>query len=116
MARGDADWVQDIVSADADIRDGTADMDYAAFLAKPAIARSVLYSIAVIGEAAKNISPEFKAVHPDIPWRAVASIRDRIVHEYFRTNTRRIWEVVKDDLDALENALGGQSNRPPPAP
>jgi len=67
MARGDAEWVQDIVPAIADIRADTIGMDYAAFLEKPAIARSVLYSIAVIGEAAKNISPEFKAAHPDIP-------------------------------------------------
>jgi uncharacterized protein with HEPN domain len=63
------------------------------------------YSIAVIREAAKNISPEFKAAHPDIPWRAIAGTRDRIVHEYFRTNTRRIWYVVADEIDALENAL-----------
>lgn len=67
--------------------------------------RSVLYSIAVIGEAAKNISDGFKAAHPDVPWRAVAGIRDKIVHEYFRTNTRRIWDVVADDIDALEAAL-----------
>jgi uncharacterized protein with HEPN domain len=116
MARGDQEWVQDIVSAVADIRADTAGMDYAAFLAKPVIARPVLYSIAVIGKAAKNISPKFKAAHPDIPWRAVASIRDRIVHEYFRTNTRRIWDVVTGDIDALETALGGQSNRPLSAP
>jgi uncharacterized protein with HEPN domain len=65
----------------------------------------VLYSIGVIGEAAKNISPAFKAAHPAIPWRAMAGMRDRIVHEYFRTNIRRIWDVVADDLDALEKAL-----------
>ena len=61
--------------------------------------RSVLYSIAIIGEAAKNISPEFNAAYP--------GIRDRIVHEYFRTNTRRIWDVVADDFDALEAASRG---------
>jgi uncharacterized protein with HEPN domain len=67
MARGDEEWVQDIVSAVTDIRADTAGMDLAAFSAKPVVVRSVLYSIAVIGEAAKNISPAFKAVHPDIP-------------------------------------------------
>lgn len=105
MARSDAEWVQDIVAAIADIRADTLDMDFAAFAAKPTIVRSVLYSIAVMGEAAKNISPDFKAAYPDIPWRAIASIRDRIVHEYFRTNTRRIWDVVIIDLDALESSL-----------
>ena len=116
MARGDEEWVEDIVSAVADIRADTAGMDFAAFSAKPVVVRSVLYSIAVIGEAAKNISPAFKAAHPDIPWRAIAGTRDRIVHEYFRTNTRRIWDVVVDDIDALEDALRKPMKRPPSAP
>ena len=65
-------------------------MDFTTFAAKPTIVRSVLYSIAVIGKAAKNISPNCKSDYPDMPSRAIASISDRIVHEYFRTNTRRI--------------------------
>jgi uncharacterized protein with HEPN domain len=116
MARGDAEWVQDIISAVADIRADTAGMDFASFAAKPAIVRSVLYSIAVMDEAAKNISPAFKTAHPAIPRRAIAGMRDRIVHEYFRTNTRRIWDVVTDDINALDDALQGPLNRPPIAP
>ncbi len=116
MARSDAEWVADIVSAVADIRADTAGMDLAAFAAKPAIVRSVLYSIAVIGEAAKNISSAFKAAHRNIPRRAIAGIRDRIVHEYFRTNTRRIWDVVVDDIDALEDALRKPMSGPAAAP
>lgn len=77
MARSDAAWVQDILSAIADIRADTAGMDFTSFAAQPAIVRSVLYPIAVMGEAAKNVSP---ALHPDVPWRAIAGTRDRIVH------------------------------------
>ncbi len=79
--------------------------------------RSVLYSIGVIGEAVKNIGAEFKAAYPDIPWRAISGIRDRIVHEYFRTNTRRVWDVVTDDIEPLEATLReslGQPNDPQP--
>src|ERR1039457_4095125 len=104
MARPDEEWVQDMISAIADIRADTIGLDVAAFAAKPTIVRSVLYSIAVMGEAAKNLSPAFKAAYPDIPWRAIAGIRDRIVHEYFRTNTRRVWDVVTSDIDELEKA------------
>ena len=110
MARSDQEWIQDIISAVNDIRADTATMDFAAFAAQPSIVRSVLYSIAVIGEAAKNISPAFKAAYPDIPWRAIAGTRDRIVHEYFRTHTRRIWDVVEDDIDGLEEVLLAQLN------
>ena len=89
-----------------DIRADTAGLGFAGCAASPVIVRSVLFSIAVMGEAAKNVSPAFKAAYPDVPWRAIAGMRDRIVHEYFRANTRRIWDVVIDDLDALEKALG----------
>jgi uncharacterized protein with HEPN domain len=106
MARSDAEWVRDILSAIADIRADTAGLDFPAFAAKPVIVRSVLYSIAVMGEAAKSISPAFKSAHPDVPWCAISGIRDRIVHEYFRTNTRRIWDVVATDIDELQKALG----------
>jgi len=105
MARDDRARIDDILDAIRDIRADTAGMDAGAFARNTTVVRSVLYSIGVIGEAAKNISLEFKNAHPTIPWRAVAGIRDRIVHEYFRTNTRRIWDVVTDDLDSLENAL-----------
>ena len=50
MARGDEAWVEDIVSAIADIRADTAGMNFEKFSAYPAIIRSILYSIAVIGE------------------------------------------------------------------
>jgi uncharacterized protein with HEPN domain len=105
MPRGHRDRIGDILAAIADIRADTARMDLAAFEKSPVVIRSVLYSIGVIGEAVKAIDTDFKAAHPDIPWRAIASIRDRIVHEYFRTNTRRIWDVVQDDLDPLETSL-----------
>jgi uncharacterized protein with HEPN domain len=52
-------------------------------------------------------------MYPDVPWRAMAGIRDRIVHEYFRTHTRRIWDVVTDDIDELEKALGNSLDRSP---
>ena len=113
MARSDSEWVQDIVTAIADIRADTSGLGYISFAAQPTVVRSVLYSIAIMGESAKNISPVFKAAYPDIPWRAIAGIRDRIVHEYFRTNTRRIWDVVISDLDELEKALGNPPRKPP---
>lgn len=105
MVRNGKARVDDILAAIADIRSDTCGLDYAAFARSPTVVRSVLYSIGIIGEAAKNLPPEIKDAHPEIPWRAIAGIRDRIVHEYFRTNTRRIWDVVTEDLDPLEAAL-----------
>ncbi len=113
MPRGHHDRIGDILAAIADIRADTAGMNLAAFEKNPTVIRSVLYSIGVIGEAVKVVDSDFKAAHPEIPWRAIAGIRDRIVHEYFRTNTRRIWDVLQDDLDPLERALKVAIDDPP---
>lgn len=105
MTRSTGEWVQDILAAIGDTRVDTLDMGFTAFASKPTIVRSTLYSIAVMGETAKNISLDFKAAYLDIPWRAIAGIRGRIVHEYFRTNTPRIWDVMINNLDNMGNAL-----------
>jgi uncharacterized protein with HEPN domain len=68
MARSDAEWVQDVLSAIADIRADTAGLDFDGFAARPMIVRSVLYSIAVTGEAARAISAEYKAGYPRAIW------------------------------------------------
>jgi uncharacterized protein with HEPN domain len=107
MARGDREWADDILAAIADIRHDTEGMDLSSFRANPVVVRSVLYSIGVIGEAAKHLSETFRLARPGIPWRAIASMRDRVVHEYFRTSVNRIWDVVTDDLDPLEATLRG---------
>ena len=67
------------------------------------------------GRGRKCISPAVKAISPDIPWRAIAGIRDKFVHAYFRTNSQRIWDVVTRDIDALEKALSKPAVRPPVA-
>ncbi len=105
MARSDRERARDILSAINDIRADTLDLSYEGFAGKPAIIRATLYSISVIGEAAKHLSPAFTEVSPSVPWRAIASLRDRVVHEYFRTNVQRIWDVVTEDLDELEQAI-----------
>lgn len=53
---------------------------------------SVIRSLEVIGEAAKNVSPECKRRYPGIPWKGMASLRDRLIHAYFSIN----WELASD--------------------
>jgi uncharacterized protein with HEPN domain len=105
MARAESEWILDILTAIADIREDTNGMDFDAFARTPVVVRSVLYSIEVIGEAVKHLSGPFKDQRPEIPWRAIAGMRDRVVHEYFRTSTQRVWDVVTDELEPLEASL-----------
>ena len=66
---------------------------------------AVMHLIMIIGEAAKNLASGIEARCPDIPWRDIRSMRDRIVHEYGTTNPRMVWQVATNDLAPLRIAL-----------
>ncbi len=55
-----------------------------------------------MGEAVKNIPEEFRVKYPNILWRNIAGMRDKVIHAYFGVNIRRIWEVVKKDVPLLK--------------
>jgi uncharacterized protein with HEPN domain len=61
--------------------------------------------VEIIGEAAKAVSPETQAEHPEVPWSAAARTRDRLTHHYFEIDLEVLWSTVTDDLPALLAAL-----------
>jgi len=63
--------------------------------------------VEIIGEAAKKVSPETEARLQQIPWRAIAGTRDRLVHAYFDVDLDGLWQIVTADLPALVKALEG---------
>jgi uncharacterized protein with HEPN domain len=63
--------------------------------------KAVLYSIAVIGEAAHLIPEEVQVNHPEIPWREMGDIRNMVIHEYFGVDVDILWETISNDLPPL---------------
>lgn len=59
----------------------------------------------ILGEAAKNVSLEFRQKHPEIPWKDIAGTRDRLTHGYFDVDYDVVWEIVSADLPALITQL-----------
>jgi len=57
--------------------------------------------IEVIGEAARHLSEDFKARHPDIPWRNIVQQRNVITHGYFFLEHERLWDVTSDKVPKL---------------
>ena len=65
-------------------------------------AHAVIRAIEVIGEAVKSISTSLKGEHPDIAWREIAGMRDKVIHRYFEINWQIVWNVINEDLATLE--------------
>jgi len=63
--------------------------------------------IEIIGEAAKYVPEEIVAAHPEIPWRAMAGMRDIVVHDYDDVDISEIWNVIKKDTPQLKKQFDG---------
>ena len=61
--------------------------------------------LTIIGEAAKMVSLELRAEHPEIPWRETAGMRDRIVHHYFGVDYEAVFLTLRDDLPVLKQEI-----------
>ncbi|MEI8205946.1 MAG: DUF86 domain-containing protein [Kiritimatiellales bacterium] len=76
-------------------------MSYDAFLKDKRTQDAVVRNIEILGEATKNISAAFRAQHSDIPWKNIAGMRDKLIHDYFGVNFDVVWSVVQTDLPPL---------------
>ena len=63
---------------------------------------AVLRALEIIGEATKNLSGELKAKSPEMDWKNIAGMRDKLIHAYFGVNLPLVWETVKKDLPQLK--------------
>ena len=62
---------------------------------------AILHQLLVLGEAAKRLSDDFREAHPGTPWKAIAGMRDRIIHGYDDVDLREVWRTVDRDLPSL---------------
>ncbi len=62
---------------------------------------AVLYQLAVIGEAAKQLSLEFRNLHPEVPWKKIIGMRNILVHAYRDADFSTIWDTIQDHLPVL---------------
>ncbi len=66
---------------------------------------ATIRNLEVIGEAAKRISADFRAVHSDVPWSRMAGMRDILIHNYLGVDLEIVWDVVACRLEKIEDRL-----------
>ena len=52
----------------------------------------------IIGEAVKNLTDDFRNSYPEIPFRQIAGMRDKLIHDYFGVDYQIVWKTIKDRL------------------
>ena len=72
-----------------------------AFLADLRTQDAVVRNLEIIGEATRSVSEATKGTHPEVPWRDMSDMRNKVIHDYFRVDLEVVWDVAQNDLPAL---------------
>jgi len=67
---------------------------------------AVIRNFEIIGEAARNLSPEFIAQNTTISWGEIIGYRNLLIHQYFGVSLQAVWNIIQDDLPALITSVG----------
>jgi uncharacterized protein with HEPN domain len=82
-----------------------------AFFADGKTQDAVIRNIEIIGQAIKGISDDARGLEPDVRWRQITGMRDKLIHEYFGVDSNLVWGVVERDLPEVRPALEALSER-----
>ncbi|QTA91362.1 HepT-like ribonuclease domain-containing protein [Desulfonema magnum] len=97
----DRDFLEHIREAAERASSYTEKMNSEEFLRDTKTQDAVIRNIEIIGEATKNLSDDLRDRHPEIPWKGLAGMRDRLIHQYFGVNLDVVWSVAKDELPEI---------------
>jgi uncharacterized protein with HEPN domain len=80
-------------------------MNQEEFIADEKTQYALIRAIEIVGEASKKIPIDIKNISPEIPWREISGMRDKLIHDYFGVNAKVVWITATIDLPDLKEKL-----------
>ena len=105
MSHYPLEYVRHILDEIKYIEGAGAGIDEADFLGDETLKRSFVRSLEIVGEAAKKLPTDFKDKYPDVEWRRIAGMRDRLIHGYFGVDYHIVWDIASNKLPVLKQKL-----------
>ncbi|MDE2867921.1 MAG: DUF86 domain-containing protein [Chloroflexota bacterium] len=94
-------YVRDMIEFAEKVLSYTDGLDRKAFVADGLTYDATLRNIQLIGEAATNIPAEVRESYPEIPWRAVVGVRNRLAHSYLHISDVIVWSIIQDAIPSM---------------
>jgi len=62
---------------------------------------AILYNLLVLGEAARSVPSEYKSLHPEVPWKRMVGMHDKLIHQYWGMQQMTIWNTIEHNIPDL---------------
>ena len=105
MKRDDTVYLRHIVDAIHRIERHLGGVSRDEFFESELVQDAVVRQLEIIGEAARNVSDDFRQAHAEVPWTEIVGMRNRLIHAYFRVDLAIVWEIVEGDLPLLKDQI-----------
>lgn len=105
MSRSETEYLRHILDEALYLAETSEGLSEERFQNDETLKRAFVRSLEIIGEATKNLSDDLRARHPDVEWRAMAGMRDRLIHGYFGVDYEIVWDVVERKIPELIRAV-----------
>ncbi len=105
MSREYKDYLEDILNSVDKIERYTKNLTFEEFAMDDKTMDAVIRNLEVIGEAVKHLPVELKEDNPDIDWRAIAGLRDILIHAYFGIDEDIIWDVIENKISIFKKQI-----------
>jgi len=105
MIKSDSAYIEHILDCIRKINEFSQGISLKEFRKNELVQDAIIRNIEIIGEASKKISNDTKQTYYKIPWREIAGMRDKLIHDYLGVDFDVVWKTIKNDIPDLEKLI-----------